>query len=84
MSKYSDSNTSEGNFTDAIPMLYDLKNNLLKEPIFIELWLHVAVWKDHHANITETFKHKAKNIVQLCSLYGIQYDLQWLLTTQNL
>jgi len=41
------------------------KNSLLKHPIFIELWLQVAIWKErHHAIITESFKQKVKNIVQ--------------------
>ena len=52
---------------------------LQTQPSFIQVWLHVSVYQDHHqANIIKTFKIKY-NIVQLYLLHGIPYDLQRLL-----
>jgi hypothetical protein len=59
VSKYSDLNTSQAKFTDAIPLCFDLENNLLKHNQFLLNYGYML--QSEKTTITPTLQKKPLN-----------------------
>ena len=89
VSKYSDLNRSEAKLqmsSRCVMILKTIRYSSVKhnQVLLNRVYMFVSEKTTIRPTLQKLLTQRKKNIVQLCSLHGIQYDLTVVVTTQNL